>query len=236
VHAVVQGGRRLTSPFRRRWAQAVKPLPAANTAGTDIPRNHPQGEAGERAIRAEDYGRHLRTIGQELQKIHPDTFNLECRETSYLIRLRSERWEQEHRSLSHQENDWRPKWLPTRNRIAFSERNDERASLSAPYVSMEFSRNDLDCLDGIAKNQRLHTSGFTDGHSLSQLLRTLGTLVTQRNHYLLGISWRELSICIVVETVQGKREIEVFRPDNLYDLWVRMYLRRENKHLSDIPH
>jgi hypothetical protein len=27
----------------------------------------------------------------------------------------------------------------------------------------------------------------------------------------------------------------VFRPDNLYDLWVRMYLRRDHRALSDFP-
>jgi hypothetical protein len=40
---------------------------------------------------------------------------------------------------------------------------------------------------------------------------------------------------MVVETPRGKKEIDVFRPDNLYDLWVKMYLRRDNRALSDTP-
>jgi hypothetical protein len=51
----------------------------------------------------------------------------------------------------------------------------------------------------------------------------------------LGIAWQELSIGVVVETPQGRKEIEVFRPDNLYDLWVRMYLKRDNRAILDTP-
>jgi hypothetical protein len=29
--------------------------------------------------------------------------------------------------------------------------------------------------------------------------------------------------------------IDVLRPDNLYDLWVKMFLRRDNRALSDVP-
>jgi hypothetical protein len=90
-------------------------------------------------------------------------------------------------------------------------------------------------MDLAARIHREPRSGFANGHSLSQLLRTVGSLAYQRNQRLLAISWRDISICVVIETAQGKREIEVFRPDNLYDIWVRMYLRRENRALSDVP-
>jgi hypothetical protein len=68
------------------------------------------------------------------------------------------------------------------------------------------------------------------------LLRTVGDLVSERGERLLGIAWQELSISVVVETSNGRKEIDVFRPDNLYDLWVRMYLKRDNRALLDTPH
>jgi hypothetical protein len=67
-------------------------------------------------------------------------------------------------------------------------------------------------------------------------LRTVGDLVNQRGERLLGIAWQELSVSVVVETPNGRKEIDVFRPDNLYDLWVRMYLKRDNRALLDTPH
>jgi len=41
---------------------------------------------------------------------------------------------------------------------------------------------------------------------------------------------------VVIETPHGRKEIDVFRPDNLYDLWVRMYLKRDNRAFLDTPH
>ena len=93
---------------------------------------------------------------------------------------------------------------------------------------------DIERMEYESKSRR-RKSTITDGHSLSQLLRTVGAVVGQRRERLLGISWQDFSISIVVETTQGQRQIDVFRPDNLYDLWVRMYLRRDNRALSDFP-
>lgn len=232
MHAVVQGARRHPPPVRRRWLQVAEPAPANNHAGRCISGDQIRGESGETAIGPEDYGRHLRAIGQQLERLHLATFNLECTGTSYWIRLRVESTDMGNRFPLPLKNGRLQKWLRIQNQVRTSEGEDDHSSLGGPSPSIKFPRQDVERLDRIGKNQRLQTSGLTDGHSLSQLLRTLGTLVNQRNHRLLGISWRDLSICIVVETAQGKREIDVFRPDNLYDLWVRMYLKRQNRALS----
>ena len=236
VHAVVQGGRRSASRFRRRWLQAAEPVPAGNKSRIAMPRSHASGEKDERAIRPEDYARYLRTIGQQLENLQLGTFNLECTATSYVIRHRAERSDPPNFSSAQVASSQLPRGLTIKNPMRPSERRGAHPALSAYPPSIEFTLNDLEQLDRIAKQKRLHTGGFTNGHSLSQLLRTLGALVNHRNHHLLGISWRDLSICIVVETVQGKREIDVYRPDNLYDLWVRMYLKRENRALSEVPY
>ena len=63
-----------------------------------------------------------------------------------------------------------------------------------------------------------------------------GDLVDQNSERLLGIAWQDLSVGVVIEKPQGRKEIDVFRPDNLYDLWVRMYLKRDNRASLDVPH
>ena len=71
---------------------------------------------------------------------------------------------------------------------------------------------------------------------IAAILRTtVGELVEQRNERLLGIAWQELSISMIAENSQGRKGIDVFRPDNLYDLWVKMYLKRDNRAISDTP-
>jgi hypothetical protein len=104
-----------------------------------------------------------------------------------------------------------------------------------PGKRFRYSLRAIEVIERAGASHRQQGTTITDGHSLSQLLRTAGALVEQRGERLLGISWQELSVSIVVQTRQGRREIDVFRPDNLYDLWVRMYLKRETRALSDSP-
>jgi hypothetical protein len=100
---------------------------------------------------------------------------------------------------------------------------------------LRYSVPDLDRIERERRAHRRHQSGTADGHSLPQLLRTVGDMIGQRGERLLGISWQELSVSTVVETAEGRKEIDVIRPDNLYDLWVRMFLRRDNRAFSDVP-
>ena len=104
-----------------------------------------------------------------------------------------------------------------------------------PARRLRYSLQDLDRIERDRRQLRRRHSGNADGHGLSQLLRTIGELIEQRNERLLGISWQELSISMIVENSQGRKGIDVFRPDNLYDLWVKMYLKRDNRAISDTP-
>jgi hypothetical protein len=104
-----------------------------------------------------------------------------------------------------------------------------------PARRLRYSLQDLDRIERDRRQLRRRRSGNADGHGLSQLLRTIGELIEQRNERLLGISWQELSISMIAENAQGRKGIDVFRPDNLYDLWVKMYLKRDNRAISDTP-
>ncbi len=237
VHAVFQGAGRLSPLLRKRYLQAAESMSSGGEAGGIASMPPTRNESDGAPIHPQDYSRHLRVIGQQLETLAFATFNLECTGTSYVIWARTDDAVPDRRSLSRLRYRRIQNWLRSGNQGQSSDREDELLSSTTQSASLiEYSPQDLERIDELGKRQRFGTSGLTDGHSLSQLLRTLGSLVSQRNHRLLGISWRDLSICIVVETAQGKREIDVFRPDNLYDLWVSMYLRRENRALSDVPY
>jgi hypothetical protein len=185
-----------------------------------------EGAASEiRLIPPENYSRHLRVIGQQLQQEHIANFNLQCTENRYAVWTCADTATWPNRSFFDFGSRRLEKWWG--NRTATSARTHAR---------FEFSVEDLADMECRARNYRDPMGGFANGHSLSQLLRTIGSLAYQRNQRLLAISWRDSSICVVVETAQRKREIEAFRADNLYDIWVRMYLKRENRALSDVPH
>jgi hypothetical protein len=234
VHSIVRGVRRSNKPIRRgnlRLVHAAAPSVAARGL-TPAP-----SMGMETVIGPQDYARHLRVIGQELEKIKLDTFNLECTADAYLVWVRSDM----DRDGGHpflRAGKGRLLQKLWRGRIAgpaISEEDPSTNSHAHTGKRLRYSVADLDRLEREQRSHRRRHNRATDGHSLSQLLRTIGDLVNRRGERLLGISWQELSVSMVVETAHGKKEIDVFRPDNLYDLWVKMYLRRDSRALSDIP-
>jgi hypothetical protein len=184
-----------------------------------------------------DYARHLRAIGQDLENLHLSIFNLEYTGDAYLVWLRLEEQSESHSPLTRISRNrlqklWRSK-IPPR---PLGQEEPYSVGGSPMGKRLRYSVQELDRIENEQRARRRKHSGMADGHCLSQLMRTIGDLVGQKGERLLGIAWQELSIGVVVETPQGRREIDVYRPDNLYDLWVRMYLKRDNRAISDTPH
>jgi hypothetical protein len=234
VHSVISGIRRAISPFRRGALRLASALPRDPASALDS-RNLVENMG--KLINPSDYSRHLRAIGQDLEKLRLTSFNLECTGAAYLVWTRSDSATAEGSPLfrlgrNRLQKLWRNK---TQTRIHGQEEYFS-PSPSPAAKRLRYSLPDLDRMEREQRNRRLQRSGVTDGHALSQLLRTVGELVGQKSERLLGIAWQELSVSMVVETAQGRREIDVFRPDNLYDRWVGMYLKRDSRALSDIPH
>jgi hypothetical protein len=190
----------------------------------------------ETRITPADYSRHLRAIGQDLEALHFSNFNLEFTGDAYLVWVKSGDSAENNKPLLRiSKNRLQKLW---RNRTPPRSLGHEESFPISPSQNGKRLRYSVSELERIEKEQRARRrpqSGNADGHSLSQLLRTLGDFVGQRNDRLLGIAWQDLSIGVVVETPRGRKEIEVLRPDNLYDLWVRMYLKRDNRALVDTP-
>jgi hypothetical protein len=231
IHGVFRGIRRTSSPLRRgalRLASLAKNKQASTLEAV-------QAETVEN-FSPVDYARHLRVIGQDLEGLRLEAFNLECTGDIYLIWSRPGGTGLEDSPLSRLSKNRLQKLWKNRSRTR-SYGQEELATLpsSARAKRYRYSLSDIDRMEHESKSRRYHKPGVTDGHSLSQLLRTVGAIVRQKHERLLGISWQDFSISVVVETPQGRREIDVFRPDNLYDLWVRMYLRRDHRALSDFP-
>jgi len=182
-----------------------------------------------------DYSRHLRAIGQDLENLRLTAFNLEHVGDAYLVWVRSEDQPEANPVFRISKNRLQKLW---RNKTPARSVGQEELYNRGPSQNGKRLRYTVQELDRIEREQRArrqHQAGSADGHRLSQLLRTVGDLVSERGERLLGIAWQELSVSVVVEAANGRREIDVFRPDNLYDLWVRMYLKRDNRALIDTP-
>jgi hypothetical protein len=232
MRAIVRGIHRTASPLRRGALRLANPGKRRGAKNAFQPRV--RAEPTETFINPNEYPRHLRAVGQDLENLRLRTFNLECMENSYVVWAPSKAANHEANPLSRLSKNrlqklWKNKTEPR------PQGQEEYLSVSSsfPTKRYRYSLREIDRIELEGQSRRCQKSPITDGHSLSQLLRTVGGLVAQRGQRLLGISWQELSVSVVVQTVQGRREMDVFRPDNLYDLWVRMYLRRGNRALSD---
>jgi hypothetical protein len=232
IRGVFHGLRRSSSPLRRGALRL-----ASMTKGKQIPtfQSVQVDEAGS-CCSTMDYAVHLRVIGQDLERLRLQAFNLECTGDGYMIWSRSAGTGFEDGALSRLSKNRLQKLWNNNSRIS-PYGQEELVTLPSSVQAKRYlySLNDIQRMDHESRSRRYRKPGVADGHSLSQLLRTVGAIVGQRHQRLLGISWQDLSVSVVVETPERKREIDVFRPDNLYDLWVRMYLRRDNRALSDFP-
>ena len=178
----------------------------------------------------------MRAIGQDLENLHLSTFNLEYVGDAYLVWVRSEGEVEANPVLRISKNRLRKLWRNKMPALPIGHEEPDQRSQSETGRRLRYSVRELDRIEREQRARRRRQSGSADGHRLSQLLRTVGDLVNQRGERLLGIAWQELSVSVVVETPTGRKDIDVFRPDNLYDLWVRMYLKRDSRALTDTPH
>lgn len=233
INKIIRGIRRTTSPLRRAALRLASFTNRDQTTSTEAQR---QAADAEGVFSPLDYPRHLRVIGQELETLRLKTFNLECTADAYLVWSSSGAVETDDHPTSRVSKNrlqklWKTKAQPR------SRGHEERFTLPSSLLTKRYrySFRDIERMEYESRSHRRRKTSMTDGHRLSQLLRTVGAVVGQRRERLLGISWQDFSISVVVETTQGQRQIDVFRPDNVYDLWVRMYLRRDNRALSDFP-
>jgi hypothetical protein len=228
INAIIRNIRRPIPPFRRG---ALRLAAVTGAARPSDPKPDRDMETGEKSFAPLDYPRHLRVIGQDLENLRLKAFNLECTGDSYLVwsRYGSETHPLSRVSRNRLHKLWRHRFQSLGQGEPFT------MASSRKVQRYRYSPRDIQRMEEEGRARRRPQGSTTDGHRLSQLLRTVGALVGQRREKLLGVSWQDFSVSIVVETAQRRRRIDVFRPDNLYDLWVRMYLRRDHRALSDFP-
>jgi hypothetical protein len=207
VRAVVRGMKHF-SPWRK------PPTQARSTQQLNDSLPHARGQAaGAAPVQRANYSRELRAIGQELERRRFTTFNLKCSGDGYFV------WSTEIiRSAPPRE---------TGTRSGYAKADDPTTKMLVDrIVGVLFDPGTIARLERAGMQNRQGASGASNGRRLSHLLRTVGEQVYRRNQRLLAIAWQENQISVVAESARGRREINVLRSDNLYDLWVRMYLQR----------
>jgi hypothetical protein len=171
--------------------------------------------------REANYPRDLRAIGQELEKRGFKAFNLKCSADAYFV------WSAETIASSGTSD---PASTASRSGAPPNYGNPSDPAtkmLLDRIVGFHFTAAQIEGLESKGRQNRRHGSGTSERTRLSHLLRTVGEQVYRRKQRLLAIAWRDRQISVVTETAAGPC-MDVLRSDNLYDLWVRMYLKRSH--------
>jgi hypothetical protein len=96
-------------------------------------------------------------------------------------------------------------------------------------IDLRYTAQDVERLEAEGRSRRGNFPETADAPSLSQVLRCMGTYLNQKRATLCKIS-REID-CYAIEykTSLGSRMKETLAHNDIYDLWVRMYVQRAER-------
>jgi hypothetical protein len=163
-----------------------------------------------------DYALPLRAIGQALEVLHVESFDVEVEGDDYLVRARTKRSPREKI----------PRQGVPGSVVRIEQEESSRMGSSPVTFQLRYTPEDIERLEQEGQARRRSPKKKADGHSMSQLLRAAGGYVNQKGARFKALSWRDESVAIVYETIQGRRELDAFRLDVMYDFWVRMSIRK----------
>jgi hypothetical protein len=179
-----------------------------------------------------EYAHSLRSIGQALESLRVEDFDLEVDGEAFVVRC-SVPWPKE--AITEQPDQaslLRHIWgvLPRESTVELNMNITTR--FKATDIDLCYTSKDVDRLDEEGKAQRSDHPVEPHAPTLSQFLRTVGAYVSQKPARLLKISRRNDSIAIQYESPSGEKNDEALSVGDLYDLWVWMYMKRADRNRS----
>jgi len=170
------------------------------------------------------YSQPLRAMGQALEVINIQIFELEIAEDNVFIRG--------HVPLAPPDkqcdaDQLRTIWgaLPgAQDAFPEHDRNGSNAQIDLCYTARDIER-----LEEEGRSRRGTSHAVPDAWSLSQILRSIGAYLNQKRARLSNMMRQRDCIVIEYETSAGSTIKETLIMKDLYDLWVRMYLQRSER-------
>ncbi len=177
-----------------------------------------------------NYSTILRVIGQVLEPLRPEAYEVVCYGDSYLLRCRvkedaanKKEEEKKIRRLPAFLRLWREEEKPPRQ-----ETPDQKTFMNVEFL---YYLEDLNRLSEDRKAARPDPDAMPDPYSLSYTLGAVGELLDRKpNARLLFASNRGQEgqeIVTLYETGRGIRTLEQHPISGLYDLWVSRYVKKK---------
>lgn len=182
--------------------------------------------------RTTEYAQPLRAIGQALEVLNMQDFEVEPAGDDFYVRgnLPSAT----NRALLGRgctAEELRAIWgaMPGDDSEAADHQDRNHLSLFSSRVELCYSAQDVERLDENGRARRGRVQVSADAYSLSQILRSIGAYLQQKRARLCKLSRETDSVVVEYESSMGSRIKETLAIRDLYDLWVRMYLHRAER-------
>ena len=174
-----------------------------------------------------NYSRILRVVGQKLEPLRPETYEVVCYGNCYLVRCRVK---EDSQSKKEEEKKvrgfaaflrlWREPESPS---VAEKPNNGISMNVEFLYSLEELDRQDEEC-----KEPSDDPNAMPDPYSLSNTLRAVGEFLDRKPGIkLLFASNRGQEVVILSETKEGVRNLEEYPISALYEFQVKEYIKRK---------
>ena len=160
----------------------------------------------------------LRVIGQALETLGIDSFDLVLADDNFVI----------HGGPESPPPRKKPSAKP-RLQLFRLKREKVKSQRTHFYISgMRFCDSDVLRLNHQAKNIRSSAEQCPDTRSLSHGLRMIGAHIDTKGGTLLRVVRQNQLFTVWYKGALGRESKETFTQTNLYDLWVHLYKKRSN--------
>jgi hypothetical protein len=166
------------------------------------------------------YAQILRTVGQMLEGLEIQSFALKIEGDDFTLST--------HQMPQRQEKRLRVFWQRLRGKGSGlpGSRKPSSGVLELHYTAADIARMNLE-----AQAKRGPTAGTPEPHSLSQVLRAVGAIVDQKRGDLLAVRKDNQNIEFNYKSALNAKVTQQFTVPDLYDYWVKMYLRRGKRQI-----
>ena len=163
----------------------------------------------------------LRPVGQMLEPLGVESFSLSVADSGVSIHAQK----REHAPEETGGVSLRVTWQMFRRKQAA----DPVPQPTSGLVEIHYSYDEIARMDQEAQRRRQGADAGSGAHSLSQVLRAVGAFVDQKQGRLLAVTKEGQEISVDYESALKRQLAEKFTVASLYDFWVKMYLRRQDR-------
>jgi hypothetical protein len=168
----------------------------------------------------------LRAIGQGLESLSLEAFDLEVVDDSFSIQGTPTRKESEKPTIAPL-NAFKKAFLSICHASKKSAPSSTSAGRDAACLQLRFTQADIDRLERDGQAQRSNWERSPLSHSLPQVLRTVGWYVDHKKGELKKLSSSGEMLTVTYIGLLGTHKVESLTLLQIYDMWVHLYKRRK---------